>query len=607
MNWMTIIWPMVAGACVTLALINLRVALGDARRAPHIFFFFSSLAVAVVSGWELALLREHDLARYQVMLRWAVIPIWVMVASCAGFVWTLFGTGRKWLAITAVVLNGLAQLANLLSSVPAVRQAVALRQVQTFGGVTFSVPTIVNGPWNLAELASILALLVFVADASVQLWNQGGRRRAVVVGGSIFLFLILSRGHAILVEQGLLHTPYLVSFAFLGVILAMGHELGDEVFRAARLAHELSESERRMELAAQAASLGFWRWDLKGNQIWATSSAREMFGIPADQPLDFPYFLGHVHPDDREGLQQAVNRSLTDATDYEAEYRVLLPDGRIRWIAARGRPELRPDKNTAFMRGVVLDITERRRSESELQELRHQLSHAGRLSVMGQLAASLAHELNQPLGAILRNAEAAELFLNQNPPAFDELREILSDIRKDDQRAGAVIDSLRVLLKRQEVTRQALDLRHLIDEVVALARSDAVGRRISITTDLVSDLPHVWGNRVHLQQVLLNLLLNAMDAVNDVAIELRTVVVQARCHDALVEVAVVDRGVGIPVDRLSHLFEPFVTTKPEGMGLGLSISRTIIQAHGGQISAQNNPTGGATFRFSVPVASPDSP
>lgn len=607
MNWMTIIWPMVAGACVTLALINLRVAFGQARRAPHIFFFFASLSVAVVNGWELTLLREHDLAHYQAMLRWAVIPIWAMAASCAGFVWTLFGTGRKWLAVTAVVLNGIAQLANLLTTVPAVRQAVALRQVETLGGVTFTLPTIVNGPWNLVEVASIVILLVFVADASIQLWNQGGRRRAVVVGGSIFLFFVLSRGHAILIEEGLLRTPYLVSFAFLGVILAMGHELGDEVFRAARLAHELKESERRMELAAQAASLGFWRWDLSANQIWATPSAREMFGIPAHQHLDFSYFLNRVHPEDREALQKAVNRSLTDAIDYEAEYRVLLPDGRTRWIAARGRPELRPDQTPALIRGVVLDITERRRSESELQELRHQLSHAGRLSVMGQLAASLAHELNQPLGAILRNAEAAELFLNQDPPALDELREILCDIRKDDQRAGAVIDSLRSLLKRQDVPRQALDLPHLVDEVVALARSDAVDRRISITTELSSDLPAVWGNRVQLQQVLLNLLLNAMDAMNNVAIELRTVVVQARCHNALVEIAVVDRGVGIPAERLRHLFEPFVTTKPQGMGLGLSISRTIIQAHGGQIWAQNNPTDGATFRFTVPVASPDSP
>ena len=603
MNWITVLWPMVAGACIAMGFINLRVAMGDARRGPHIFFFVDCLAVAAISVFELTLLQEHDLVRYDAILRWAVVPVWLMCASTAAFVWSFFGKGPKWLAATAIGLNGAAQIANLVTAVPSVRHAVALHQVETLGGVAFTVPTIVNGRWNLVELVSVIGLLVYIADASFQVWRQGERRRATVVGGGIFLFLLFSRGHAALVEHGIVRTPYLVSFAFLGVIVAMGHELSGEVFRAARLSRELSESERRTELAARAASLGFWRWNFSTDEIWATASAREIFGVPSSQNLTFADFVNLVHPEDRVSVQQAVERSLTAGMDYEAEYRVPLPNQQTRWIAARGRPELGPDRKPVLMRGVVLDITDRRRSEGEVQELRRQLSHAGRLSVMGQLAAGLAHELNQPLGAILRNAEAAELFLNHEPPALGELRDILSDIRKDDERAGAVIESLRSLLKRREVERRQLCLGALVEEVATLARADASVRRIAIATEVPGQLPPVYGDRVQLQQVLLNLLVNAMDALKDAPPDGRHIVVQARQQaTGLIEVAVSDQGLGIPSDRLAHVFDPFFTTKPQGMGMGLSISRTIVEAHGGRIWAQNNAEGGAIFRFTLPVA-----
>jgi C4-dicarboxylate-specific signal transduction histidine kinase len=214
--------------------------------------------------------------------------------------------------------------------------------------------------------------------------------------------------------------------------------------------------------------------------------------------------------------------------------------------------------------------------------------------------------LNQPLGAILRNAEAAELFLQDPSPDLEEVRAILADIRKDDQRAGEVIDRMRVLMKRREVQHSLLDLNLLAGEVISLVRPDADSRKVRLALEPVSSLPPVRGDRVQLQQVLLNLLLNAMDAVNDSAPDGRRVTVRLLAAGTQVEVAVSDTGHAIPRDKLARVFEPFFTTKPNGLGMGLAISQTIIAAHGGRLTAENNRNGGATFRVLLPAVGEES-
>jgi len=239
----------------------------------------------------------------------------------------------------------------------------------------------------------------------------------------------------------------------------------------------------------------------------------------------------------------------------------------------------------------------------EMRRLQDEIAHVGRVSMMGQLASALAHEINQPIGAILRNAEAAELFMQSKTPDLEEIRAILADIRADDQRAGDVIDRMRALLKRHVFDTQLLDLAELVGDVAKLAQPDAATRHVKLTVNLPADLPPVRGDRVHLQQVLLNLILNGIDALNRAGPGNRRVTVSARVDAArTVEIAVSDTGHGIAAEKLAHVFDPFFTTKPDGMGMGLPISRTIVESHGGRLWAENNNDTGATFRFTLPQA-----
>jgi two-component system sensor kinase FixL len=221
---------------------------------------------------------------------------------------------------------------------------------------------------------------------------------------------------------------------------------------------------------------------------------------------------------------------------------------------------------------------------------------------MGELAASVAHELNQPLGAILANAEAAELFLQQEPPSLDDLRAILADIREDDERAGEVIRRMRALLRKSELDRQPLEINSVVEDVLQLVSGDAALRKTAIRADLAPLLPRILGDRVHLQQVLLNLILNGMDAMAEQPRERRRLSMRTRRgSEGLVELVVTDLGHGIEPDNLPRLFEPFYTTKSNGMGMGLSISHRIIQAHRGRIWAENNASGGAAFHITLPI------
>jgi two-component system sensor kinase FixL len=256
------------------------------------------------------------------------------------------------------------------------------------------------------------------------------------------------------------------------------------------------------------------------------------------------------------------------------------------------------------MAGVIADITAQKKAELVLQE---ELAHASRVSTLGELASSIVHELGQPLGAIHCNADTAEAYLNLEPPALDQLRDILSELRKASQRAAEVIRSMRTLLLRQEIQHEPIEINLLAEEVLRFVKAPAISRSIKITTKLSPQLPPVRGNRVQLQQVLLNFVMNAMEAMAQQPPEQRRLSVSTTLAiDGGVELSVADSGCGIEPCNLPRLFQPFFTTKQNGLGIGLAVAEKIVTAHSGRIRAENHPAGGAVFHLVLPAVNVES-
>ena len=376
-----------------------------------------------------------------------------------------------------------------------------------------------------------------------------------------------------------------------------------------RVEKALLTSEARLAAGTELAGLGCYEFDFSERTSFVDDRFHAICGVPAGHHSDIlalEFWMKHLHPDDLPRILDEREKLHDGRIDrISIEYRYLHPTEGLKWIHHLARVEVRDATGQAVRTyGVVRDVTTRRSAEMEARELRGSLAHADRVTLLGQLASGLAHELSQPLGAILRNAEAAEIMLQSSAPDLEELRSIIKDILSDDARAGQVIDRLRSLLKRGSVDTHPIELPGVIAEVLALVHADAAARQVKLTFSAMPGLPTVSGDRVHLQQVMLNLLVNAMDALEGCAPDQRAIQVSAlRVDPATVEVRVVDNGPGIPDESLERLFEPFFTTKATGMGMGLPVSKTIIEAHKGKLWAANGPQSGACFCFTVPVAS----
>jgi C4-dicarboxylate-specific signal transduction histidine kinase len=284
------------------------------------------------------------------------------------------------------------------------------------------------------------------------------------------------------------------------------------------------------------------------------------------------------------------------------EYRYLLPGGEQKWIHhVAGAATRDASGHAVHTFGVVRDVTSQKRSEIETQELRDNLMHLSRVNTLGALSGSLAHELNQPLGIILSNAQAAQELLAQEPPDVAEVQSILADIVAADRRAGEVIVRLRAMLRRSQMPLQPLQLNQVIEEVLHLTRSDMLGRGVTVVRELDPGLAPIEADRIQLQQLILNLLLNGAEAMAANAAGTRRLHIRTRQSQSRVSASVRDEGCGLPADE-GHLFQPFYTTKVQGLGLGLSICRSIVEAHGGRLWAEPHPERGAVFRFDLPVA-----
>jgi len=731
MSWVTVIWSMIAAACLTLAFIQLSIWARERTRLAHLLFALLALAVIGMAAFEVRMMHAQTIDEFAKAQRWLHVPIFAAVVAMVWFVRAFLGTGRLWLAYTVCALRLLALIVNFSSGVSLnYREITGLRQVELWGE-SIAVTEGVFNPWTRLGQLSLLLLAAYLADAAIAAWRRGdgeGRRSAVIGGGSLALFVLAAGTHYGLVLEGVLTPPYLIAPIFLLIVLAMAYELGGEVLRADRINSKLQigsallrESEQRFRAMADAAPVMIW---LAGtdklctffNRTWLAYTGRTM-----NQELGNGWTEG-VHPADFDRCLRIYSDAFDARREFTMEYRLRRNDGEHRQILDSGAPRFAADGaflgyiGSAFdttdlkraeerMRLVVeavpsaivmvnregrivllnaqaekvfgyareellgrsvevlvpeslraghtghlheyfqapstrtlssghellarrkdgsevpvevglnpidmpegmcalasvVDLTERQKVEAEAALQRDELLHLSRVAMLGELSGSLAHEVNQPLMAILSNAQAALRFLARDPGNTDQIRHILEDIAEDDKRAGEVIRRLRALLMKKEVRYRTLEINEVVLEVLRVLRHDLSSREVAARTELAADLPTVNGDPVQLQQVLLNLIMNGCDAMDGASVDRRLTLRTALTANGEIQVSVADRGKGIPPADLERIFGPFVSTKTEGMGLGLSISRTIVTAHRGQLWAANNADCGASFHFTVPA------
>src|SRR6266700_3445601 len=860
MNWVTIVWSMGAGACLTLAVIHIVVWWKDRTSRANLVFSVTAIAVAAFAAIEFAMMRAETPEQFGIAVRWVHVPVWVITVSLVIFVRLYLKAGRLWLAWAVVGLRTLSLILNFtLSPNITYRQMTALRHV-SFLGESVSAPTGVPNPWMLVAQLSLLLLVMFVTDATIAAWRRGERRKALIVGGSIVLFTVAGTVQGITITWGIISMPLTASLFFQGLVAAMAWELSYDVLHAATLARRLEiseaglreseqrfrivadaapvliwmsgvdklctffnkpwleftgrslekelgngwaegvhaddvqrcfkiyteafgarkafvvqyrlrrhdgeyrwitdhgvprydvqknfagyigscmdvtdliskeealrDSEERMTLAATAAGLVVWTWDIRCDEVRLSEKDRALFGFSQREKLNAERVRGVVHPEDHQFVRRLVENSLTTDKELEAEYRVVLADGRVRWVTRRGRVEFDGKGKPAWERGVLMDVTERKQAEekfrlateaspsgiilvndrghivlvnSQIENLfgyqreelvgklvdilvpkrfasqhpdhragflaapkaramgvgrelfarrkdgsefpveiglnpiqtadgilvlaavvdisarklaeaealqrRQEVGHLGRVAVMGEMAASIAHELNQPLSGIISNASAGQRFIDRGNVDLGELRDLLADIVADGRRAGDVIRGVQSMVKKGAPPRQRVNLNDLIMNVVRMVNPDVVLHSCEMETLLEPNLPAIEADPIQLQQVLINLVINAFDAMRNTALSRRKIVIATeRNGDGAICMSVRDYGTGIPEEARERVFEQFFTTKAKGLGMGLGIVRSIVESHGGTIAAENVEGGGARFYFTLP-AKPES-
>ena len=377
-----------------------------------------------------------------------------------------------------------------------------------------------------------------------------------------------------------------------------------------KYARYIAKAREHRSLLASVKSLGFWSWERATDVVWASHNARSVLGLPAKGTLTRDTLLSAIHPVDRAALVQAISRSACQADEVEMELRVVSPQREAnpehlpRWATAKAAAYRDSKGMLLRLAGYVIDETPRKRAEAESAEQQRQITHLTRVAMMGELSGTLAHELHQPLTAMLCNAQAGELLAAKENANAEELREIFQDIIRDDKHACEIIHHLRSHLMRGELQLESLDLTQVLDEVLVLARGTLAKHNMHLEAHIDDGIPAVQGVRVEIQQILLNLIFNACESMSSNAAEDRRIeIVAAPDRDGgFVRISVLDCGPGIGEQQLERIFEPFFTTKTAGLGLGLSVCRSIIAAHKGQLWATNRDASGAAFHFTLPIA-----
>ena len=377
--------------------------------------------------------------------------------------------------------------------------------------------------------------------------------------------------------------------------------------KAARRGSASADLRRTATYLAEAEKLshtGCWARNTKTGELFWSEEEWRIFGLdPATTKISYEVFLSLVHPDDRSSLDEASKRAVHEEKTYDIPFRAVLRDGTIKHLHSVGRPVFKESGEVVEYIGVTTDETERIRATAAVYEAQAELARIARLTTMGELTASIAHEINQPLAAVIASGTAALRWLDRPIPDLEEATEALKNIISEGNRASEVIERIRAFLKHRTPEYVGFDINELIREVLGLTQSVLRSRNIAVQTHLPAELPHVLGDRVQLQQVIMNLVMNGADAMSSVTDWPRVLCISSQLNElGGVLISVKDSGTGIDEAIRHRIFEPLFTTKSTGMGMGLSICRSIVEAHGGRLWASAAALHGTDFQFTVPSA-----
>ena len=403
---------------------------------------------------------------------------------------------------------------------------------------------------------------------------------------------------------------------------AVGHpvlnELGDlvefvgttmDITERKQAEEELRRSEAYLSEGQRLSHTGSWVRSVSTGDMFFSQESYRIFGFePKMEKVTREIFLNRVHPEDRVSMEETIRRARREAIDYETSYRIILDDGSIRNIHALGHPVKNEMGNLVEFVGTHMDITERKQAEEALRQAQTDLAHVSRVTTMGELTASLAHEVKQPIAAACTNANTCLRWLAGDTPNIEAARAAAMRIVKDGKRAAEIISRVGLLFKKGTPQHELVDVNEVIGEMIVLLRGETTRYSISMWTELAEDLPRIIGDRVQLQQVLMNLMINGIDAMKSVDGTRELVIKSQRAKNEEVVVSVSDSGVGLPPQQEDQIFDAFFTTKLHGTGMGLRISRSIIESHGGRLWAADNSPRGAAFLFTLPIkAEADEP
>jgi len=365
----------------------------------------------------------------------------------------------------------------------------------------------------------------------------------------------------------------------------------------------LRRSEGYLAEAQRLSHTGSWASiPARGEIKYFSEECYRVLGFdPHDEQPRYETFFQRIHLDDQPKVREAVEKAGRENTEFELDYRIVHPGGEIREIHVVGHPVPSPTGDFVEFVGTVIDITERKRAEESVRQAQSDLARVNRVTTMGELTASLAHEVNQPIAAAVTNAKTCLRWLTREHPDVEEARAAAMRIVNDGTRAAEIIKRVRLLFKKETSERELVGIDEVAEEMVVLLRGEAMRYSISLKTELEANTPRVMADRVQLQQVLMNLMINGIDAMKDVVGTRELTIKSQRAENDQVLVSVNDTGVGLPAQQASQVFEAFFTTKPHGTGMGLAISRSIVESHGGRLWAANNSPRGASFYFVLPA------